>query len=740
MPRKGRPRCDELARARGRRGVPSGTFNTMKLRSPVVEFRNSKARVCARSVADHRWYAVQGITKTLDSIACSRKRARAHNMICMDLFARILRDLNDNPGTSLRWLLEYVVNLNAPESKAADFRSALLRLLKYKALSLKSVRRTWDANRLSPSIGIAVDAQCKDVFNGKKSADEVGPVSRVILTQLQALHLSPICAGLKVAGVPTPDRSGDGGGGGGGGRYTYHNGCVRGCRSLRGRDAFYTEVDLGCCPALRSFTKTSSASWRTTGEPRSDQKRNLGNAVRYVFETLCDTGEKQREETPTRAGSSQKKKKKKRKRQRDPGSAAEEGSAEPGMRGGSGADGAEAMLGEPRKLVTFSMACMAKAYMNGAVPRASHARFLRLSRVGRHMFLRVKTAVVHDERVRAERVLFMALCGTDYSMTAVGLGIKRLLTGAVANRELFSSWCAQLKSSLWAPPDGTREEAREPPDFHGMAVALAGFTGIPPKIRDKHWTGAKCELMFRTLKYVCDLWALKKPQIGPEYGFSVHDDGALHLSPICAGLKVAGVPTPDRSGDGGGGGSCYKYHNGCIRGCCSLRRRDAFYTEVDLVAHDMMTNTVALLELKTRNNDVLDDATLWRYNTQLWLTWTMFSLTYPSTAERSSAYLVIIRPGTSTVTIRSCMRPTVSKTLRDKFPWLNCLCPQVLNCLTPACVNMRVGTRLNSGSAGGRRRKRSGVDPSDLCFRNMMFNQEKARVSAAVVERKSVEN
>ncbi|KAK2813038.1 hypothetical protein Q5P01_000903 [Channa striata] len=209
------------------------------------------------------------------------------------------------------------------------------------------------------------------------------------------------------------------------------------------------------------------------------------------------------EETPTRAASSQKKK---RKRRRDPG---------------SGADGAEAMLGEPRKRVTVGMARMAKAYVNGAVPRASHARFLRLSRVGRHMFLRVKTAVVRDERVRAERVLFMALCGTDYSVTPVGLGIKRLLTGAVANRDLFSSWCAQLERSLWAPPDGTREEAREPPDFHGMAVALAGFTGIPPKIRDKHWTGAKCELMFRTLKYVCDLWALKKPQIGPEYGFSV---------------------------------------------------------------------------------------------------------------------------------------------------------------------------------------------------------------------------
>ncbi|KAK2812293.1 hypothetical protein Q5P01_000048 [Channa striata] len=189
---KGGSVAAELAPARGRRGVPSGTFNTMKLRSPAVEFRNSKARVCARSVADHRWYAVQGITKTLDSIAGSRKRA--HNMICMDLFARILTRPERQPGTSLRWLLECVVNLNAPESKAARFQ------------------------------GSATEAaQCKDVFNGKKSARRVGPVSRVILTQLQALHLSPICARLKVAGVPTPDRSGGGGG------ATYHS---------NGRDPF----------------------------------------------------------------------------------------------------------------------------------------------------------------------------------------------------------------------------------------------------------------------------------------------------------------------------------------------------------------------------------------------------------------------------------------------------------------------------------------------------------------------
>ncbi|KAK2813567.1 hypothetical protein Q5P01_000724 [Channa striata] len=228
-------------------------------------------------------------------------------------------------------------------------------------------------------------------------------------------------------------------------------------------------------------------------ELQKPRERSSANAVRYVFETLCDTGEKRREETPTRAASSQKKEKK-RKRRRDPG---------------SGADGAEEMLGEPRKMVTVGMARMAKAYVNGAVPRASHARFLRLSRVGRHMFLRVKTAVVRDERVRAERVLFMALCGTDYR--------SRARCGAA---------------------DGTREEARAARlSLHGVAPPASRDTA---KIRDKHWTGAKCELMFRTLKYVCDLWALKKPQIGPEYGFSVHDDGVARF----LGESREALPSP----------------------------------------------------------------------------------------------------------------------------------------------------------------------------------------------------
>ncbi|KAK2814410.1 hypothetical protein Q5P01_000538 [Channa striata] len=106
---------------------------------------------------------------------------------------------------------------------------------------------------------------------------------------------------------------------------------------------------------------------------------------------------------------------------------------------------------------------------------------------------------------------------------------------------------------------------------------------------------------------------------------------ALHLSPICAGLKVAAFPSrPIR-------GRRRRYvpqrvRQGLPLSCARARRLYAKWTWWP----DMVTNTVALLELKTRNNGVLGGATLWRYNTQLWLTWTMFSLHVPGAAERSA--------------------------------------------------------------------------------------------------------
>ena len=355
----------------------------MKLHEPAIEFRGSPGALYAKSTADHRWYKVQGITKTLESIKCRGTRARRHNMISMAIFTRVVRDLNANPDSSLEWVPEYVRNLNAPnESHGLTLKEALLQLSRAKALTPETCRLLWDRTRMSAVIGTTVDAQCKDVYNEKKTRRDVGPVSRLVLTQLEALRLTPICAGLKVAGVPRPDT----------------------------------------------------------------------------------------------------------------------------------------------------------------------------------------------------------------------------------------------------------------------------HTGVP-------------------------------------------------------------------------GG--YTYHNGCMR-CKSIGDTWGFYTEVDMVAHDTVRNNVVLLELKTRNRDALDQVTMWRYNTQLWLTWLMFSLTYPSMAERSAAYLVIVRPGTNKVDVRGCSRPTISHSLRAKFPWLTCFCPQVLSCLTPSCVNMRVETRL----ACAERCEASWLDETELSYRNMLFNEEKKKMKA----------
>ncbi|MEQ2183350.1 hypothetical protein GOODEAATRI_031780 [Goodea atripinnis] len=138
-----------------------------------------------------------------------------------------------------------------------------------------------------------------------------------------------------------------------------------------------------------------------------------------------------------------------------------------------------------------------------------------------------------------------------------------------------------------------------------------------------------------------------------------------------------------------------------------------------LVAHNTFRNNIALLELKIRH-DVLENYTLWQYNTQFWLTWIIFLLTYLSVTERTAAYLVIIRPGTNSIRIRRCPLPNFLKQLRHKFPWLTCFCQQVLNCLTPTCHNMRTETLLSSTDG-----KISTHDTGDLCYMNLLFNQEK---------------
>lgn len=346
----------------------------------TIEFKTEAGCHYAKATKDNWWYKVQGITRTLDAMTPQNRKKGHHNMINMDLFTRVLQDLQRNPESKLDWVVDYVKSLNGSDRKAWELRAGVVRLfLSNKVPSLSACRRLWDKARMSTHIGVAVDADCKDVFNGKKSRDQVGPVSQLILAQLEALHLRPICGGLRVACIPSPDQ---------------------------------------CSVATQQYT----------------------------------------------------------------------------------------------------------------------------------------------------------------------------------------------------------------------------------------------------------------------------------------------------------------YHNRCTAGCKSIQKDWGFYTEIDMVAYDTASKKIVLLELKTRHNDMLDRATIWRYNTQLWLTWLMFSITYPSVAERTTACLVIVRPGTSVVHVRNCMKPTISKTMRLNFPWLTCFCTQVLNCLTPTCMHMKFQDKPCDKDTVGTK-----VDPLDLCYRNIRFNEEKKR-------------
>lgn len=113
----------------------------------------------------------------------------------------------------------------------------------------------------------------------------------------------------------------------------------------------------------------------------------------------------------------------------------------------------------------------------------------------------------------------MALCETDYSIVPMGLGIKRLMIGVVTNYKSFSLWCQDLKSLLWGLGSASPQDC----DYYNMGMRLAGFTKVPERIRSKYWTEVNCGLMAKTMKYVCELWSLKRLTPGPEYGFSVHD-------------------------------------------------------------------------------------------------------------------------------------------------------------------------------------------------------------------------
>ncbi|KAJ7984074.1 hypothetical protein DPEC_G00366150 [Dallia pectoralis] len=165
----------------------------------------------------------------------------------------------------------------------------------------------------------------------------------------------------------------------------------------------------------------------------------------------------------------------------------------------------EAPRGRGPKGLTNGLKRLSNAYTKGLVPRGSHGRFLRLTRAGRHIFLRIKGDVIRDDIARTEKLFFMALCGTDYNKVPTGLGIKSLLTGVVANYRTFASWCQELRSLLWGSGAPCQDR-----DYHHMGMKLDEFTNVPDKKRSTHWTEVNCGTMAKTLKYVCELWRRKR--------------------------------------------------------------------------------------------------------------------------------------------------------------------------------------------------------------------------------------
>ncbi|KAE8287281.1 hypothetical protein D5F01_LYC13319 [Larimichthys crocea] len=161
---------------------------------------------------------------------------------------------------------------------------------------------------------------------------------------------------------------------------------------------------------------------------------------------------------------------------------------------------------------------VANTYVKGMVPPGSYGRFVRLRSAGKHFYMRITGDMVRNETARTEKLFFMALCGTDYNLVPMGLGIKRLMTGVLTNYESFSSWCHDLRSLLWGC-GGTPSDS----DYHAMGTRLSRITKVPASICAKHWREENCRLMPKTMKYVCELWNLKKPRPGPEYGFCVRD-------------------------------------------------------------------------------------------------------------------------------------------------------------------------------------------------------------------------
>lgn len=162
---------------------------------------------------------------------------------------------------------------------------------------------------------------------------------------------------------------------------------------------------------------------------------------------------------------------------------------------------------------------LSKLYMEGKVPRFSHGRYLRLTKMGSHLYVRVKQDVAKYRRLKHKLLVLLILFGTDYTRTFRGLGPKGLLK--VGANDRFASWCDDLKAA-WDNED----RAASLEQYHVLYKTLAFMAKIPDKTQAS-WTPTRSSLTFRTMKYVYDLWSLTHPKGSEAYGFRVDENSVM---------------------------------------------------------------------------------------------------------------------------------------------------------------------------------------------------------------------
>uniref|UniRef100_A0AB33V6U1 Core protein n=1 Tax=Latid herpesvirus 1 TaxID=3096545 RepID=A0AB33V6U1_9VIRU len=137
------------------------------------------------------------------------------------------------------------------------------------------------------------------------------------------------------------------------------------------------------------------------------------------------------------------------------------------------------------------------------------------------------------------------------------------------------------------------------------------------------------------------------------------------------------------------GGVLVAEYEGVLSGHCPKcsakypHRPYRFLTEIDLVGFNAVEKTCVLIELKTYKNAVIPQQVIEKYNLQAWVSWCLFSMTYPRLMPVTRAIVVVVSPVVQTIQFFNVRPPRVRKKLINLFPFLGRMCPTGYQMLTP---------------------------------------------------------